>query len=380
MLECFLVALRLGLIAFGGPVAHIGYFRDEYVIKRQWLSEERFAELMALCQFIPGPSSSQLGAAIGAERGGLAGGAAAWLGFTLPSAVVMYLFAIGLSTFSIHEGALHGLQIVALAVVTVAVMNMRKQLCPDLPRQLIAITSLTIMWFLPAAWIQIVAIAMGASVGSLAFRKKVEIQKKATTSSRIGKSSSALSFFVALLVLLPLLGSEYAFIQGLYQSGALVFGGGHVVLPLLEQEIVAPGLLTQEDFLTGYGAVQAVPGPVFTISSYLGGRIGMFESPLLGAVLGTVSIFLPGMLLLMAGLPIWAKIRHIRSVRAATIGANAAVVGLLGAALLGIVKKGMVHDAQSFLFYAILTGLILSKTIPTWLLVISSSLIGWAIL
>ena len=342
-----MVSLKLGLTSFGGPVAHIGYFRDAYVERLKWLTEERFAELMAMTQFLPGPASSQLGAAIGYEKAGWLGGFGAWLGFTLPSALAMMAFAIGMG--SVQEwfggGWIHGLKLAAVAVVTIALLGMRKALCPRWPELLMAGVALLVLFFLPMAWLQPVIILLGGLLGVVIFKGESDqepVEKK--RGMPLAGVMVALLIFVALLVV-PLMFSGNRDAQGtggLLRAGALVFGGGHVVLPLLETSTVDTGLVEKDGFLAGYGAAQAVPGPLFTFGSFLGSTMELFGNVWVGGAVGTVAIFLPGMVLLAGGLPVWNRLKHFAWARAGVRGANATVVGVLGAALLGMLTGGSV--------------------------------------
>ncbi|HCL97247.1 MAG TPA: chromate transporter, partial [Verrucomicrobiales bacterium] len=291
-IECFVVSLKLGVTAFGGPVAHIGYFRETYVKDLKWLSEDRFAELMSLTQFIPGPASSQLGAAIGYEKGGWLGGFGAWLGFTLPSALAMIAFAIGMGGVQEWAGSgwLHGLKLSAVAVVMIAFLGMRKTLCPCWPEMFMAVAALVILSMAPLAWIQPLVILMGGVIGIFIFKEPSEAQPVEQKSGMpLGGIIMALLIFVVLLII-PLAFHDNQNAQGtggLLRAGALVFGGGHVVLPLLETSTVVPGLVGEDAFLAGYGAAQAVPGPLFTFGSFLGADMQLFGSVWLGGAVGT---------------------------------------------------------------------------------------------
>ncbi len=334
--------LRLGITSFGGPVAHLGYFRAEFVSRRRWLDERRFADVVALCQFLPGPASSQTGFAIGLMRAGYWGGLAAWAGFTLPSALLLLLFAYGagrLTDSVTGAGLLHGLKLVAVAIVAQAVWGMARSLCPDRARASIAALAAILVLMAPGAAGQIGAIALGALAGP-GLGGGAGVGGPLPTAAALPVSRRAggvcLALFAALLVLPPLLPRPplaLAAFDAFYRSGALVFGGGHVVLPLLRDGVVAPGWVAPSAFLAGYGAAQAVPGPLFTFAAYLG---ALLPAPLggpAGAALALLAIFLPGMLLLLGTLPFWEALRHRAAAQAALRGVNAAVVGLLGAAL-----------------------------------------------
>ncbi|YCM45565.1 chromate efflux transporter [Verrucomicrobiaceae bacterium 227] len=368
VLECFMVALRLGLTSFGGPVAHVSYFREEYVTRRKWIGEERFGELMSLTQFIPGPGSSQLGAAIGHHRAGLAGGFAAWLGFTLPSAIVMVLVALGMGDLSGDHatGMLKGLKLVALAVVVDALLGMRKSLAPDLRRMLMAALVFVVLWFFVQPWMTLVMIAFTAAIGAVILPAVREIPKEKAKGRGLLGWMAMLVFFV---LLFGSLGNGNP-LAGIYRAGALVFGGGHVVLPMLRETMVTHGSMTEEIFLGGYGATQAVPGPVFTFAAFLGAHANIFGNPWLGASAAIVAVFLPGMLLLGGTLNVWERLRGKRWAQRAVKGANAGVVGVLGVALAQMASNGSVGgilDACLLLgFFLILKR----KLIPVWALVI----------
>ncbi|HET7811740.1 MAG TPA: chromate efflux transporter [Steroidobacteraceae bacterium] len=341
-LEVLLVFLKLGLTSFGGPVAHLGYFRNEFVTRRRWLDEQSYADLVSLCQFLPGPASSQVGFSIGLLRAGFPGGIAAWLGFTLPSAIALVLFAYGASLLEGPTGGaiLHGLKLVAVAIVAQAVWGMARTLCPDWQRVLIAIGAGVILLVLRSPLAQIGVIALGGVLGLMLHDRSSGPTSgghlPALVSRRVGWV--ALTLFFVLLAGLPALrhlgaSNGIASFEAFYRSGALVFGGGHVVLPLLRESFVAPGWVSDDAFLAGYGAAQAVPGPLFTFAAYLGAVVGPAPNRLAGAALGLVGIFLPGILVLSGALPFWQTFRQHRSARVMMMGVNAAVVGLLGAAL-----------------------------------------------
>jgi chromate transporter len=328
-LEVLRVFLRLGLISFGGPIAHIGYFRDEFVTRRRWLDDATYTDLVALCQFLPGPTSSQVGFSIGLIRAGYLGGLAAWTGFTLPSAIALVLFAFGAHELvgPVGLGLLHGLKLVAVAIVAQAVFGMARTLCPDRQRASIAALAMVLILYSSSSMTQIGAILLGGVAGLFVCRTPAPFSTAPMpmpVSRRVGVAS--LTTFILLLVGVPLLlrfGSHpgVALFDAFYRSGALVFGGGHVVLPLLRDAVVGPGWVSDGTFLAGYGAAQAVPGPLFTFAAYL------------GAVVGLIAIFLPGMLVLLGTLPFWATLRSRATVQSAMRGIDAAVVGLLGAAL-----------------------------------------------
>lgn len=336
-LETFLVFLKLGLTCFGGPIAHLGYFRAEFVERRKWIDEAGYADLVALCQFLPGPASSQTGFAIGLGRAGWGGGLAAWLGFTAPSAILMMLFAYGaddLGRAAWGVGLLHGLKLAAVAIVAQAVFGMAKSLCPDKQRASIAVCGLAVVLLLPNAFAQIGAIALGGLAG-LAFCASGEIvvARERAGGSRTAGIVCLVLFFVGLGVsFVPSPPGMLALFDAFYRSGALVFGGGHVVLPLLRSAVVAPGWVSDSLFLAGYGGAQALPGPLFTFAAYLGALARAPTATPLGGLAALIAIFLPGILVVSGALPFWNSLRRQASARAAMAGVNAAVVGLLGAA------------------------------------------------
>ncbi len=340
-LEVLRVFLKLGVSSFGGPVAHLGYFRQEFVVRRRWLEEAAYSDLVALCQFLPGPASSQVGFSIGLLRAGYAGGLAAWIGFTLPSAVALVLFAKGVGGVSgpVAADLLHGLKLVAVAIVAQAVWGMARTLCPDWERALIAVAGALIVSVTAVSIGQIAAILSGGIAGLWLCKGPVRAPTGAIAIAvSRGVGFVCLAVFV-LLGLLPLLFRAgdlppgVALFDAFYRSGALVFGGGHVVLPLLRGGFVIPGWVSDDTFLAGYGAAQAVPGPLFTFAAYLGAVVQLPPNGVAGAAIGLVGIFLPGMLILIATLPHWDRLRTRASAQASMRGINAAVVGILGAAL-----------------------------------------------
>ncbi|HEY8370169.1 MAG TPA: chromate efflux transporter, partial [Thermodesulfobacteriota bacterium] len=338
--EVLAVATRLGLTSFGGPIAHLGYFHEEYVVRRRWLDERSYADLVALCQFLPGPASSQVGIAVGILRAGLAGGLAAWLGFTLPSAVALVLFAHGVGAMDVGgAGWLHGLKVVAVAVVAQAVFGMARSLAPDRPRATIAVAAAVAATAWPTALGQVAIIASSGLVGWRWLAAPPPAPKPAVPLPVTRRqAAAALLLFAGLLVGLPLArqvvpSETLAVFDSFFRVGSLVFGGGHVVLPLLQAEVVPPGWLTTEQFVAGYGAAQAVPGPLFTFAAYLGALMRPGPGGWAGAALTLTAIFLPSFLLVVGALPFWDLLRGRTGWRAALTGINAAVVGLLLAAL-----------------------------------------------
>jgi chromate transporter len=386
-LEVLAVATRVGLTSFGGPVAHLGYFRSEYVLRRRWLDEQTYADVVALCQFLPGPASSQVGITIGMFRAGLLGGLAAWLGFTLPSAIVLVLFALGIRGLDLSgAGWLLGLKIAAVAVVAQAVWGMARTLCPDRERASIAILAALVVTAWPTAWGQVLVIVVAGVVGLRLLPGVGEgpgaPHARVPFGRRLGLA--ALALFFALLVALPLLryltGSPaLAVFDGFYRAGALVFGGGHVVLPLLQAEVVPTGWVSNEQFLAGYGAAQAVPGPLFTLAAYLGAVMRPWPTGWLGALLALVAIFLPAFLLVIGTLPFWDALRARPPFRAALRGINAAVVGLLLAALYHPVWTSAIHAPADFALAVAAFGLLALWGTPPWMVVAFSAAGGEAI-
>lgn len=369
--EVFLAFLKLGLSSFGGPVAHLGYFRTEFVERRRWLSDARYAELVALCQFLPGPASSQVGFALGLQRAGWAGALAAWAGFTLPSALLLIAFAWGVLQHAdwAAAGWVHGLKLAAVAVVAQAVWGMSRSLCPDTPRRLLALATAALLLSWPAAGVQVLAIVLGAA-SWLALQR---LRGAAAPQAAAGETASSqdsfpsrrlglalLLLFALLLLALPLaervLGwPGLAAFSAFYQAGALVFGGGHVVLPLLQGSVVQSGWVDQAVFLAGYGAAQAVPGPLFTFAAYLGAVMPPQLSglnPLAGGLVMLLAVFLPGLLLVAGALPFWAALRTHAWAQHALAGANAAVVGILAAALLHPVASSSIASVADVLLVA----------------------------
>ena len=378
-LEVFRVFLRLGLTSFGGPVAHLGYFRAEFVQRRRWLGEPAFADIVALCQFLPGPASSQVGISLGILCAGLPGAFAAWLGFSGPSAIAMILFAYGVTAFGdLSQAAwLHGLKIVAVAVVAQAVWGMARSLCPDRERATIAVGMAVLALAVPSATGQIGAIVAGGLIGWGLLRNGAAAQPGEPLAIRLPRSwSLAAAFaFLALLFGLPLLSAAVpshaiALFDSFYRSGSLVFGGGHVVLPLLQAEVVPSGWVTNDAFLAGYGAAQAVPGPLFTFAAYLGTVMGPRPNGWVGGLICLVAIFLPSFLLLIGALPFWDSLRRRPAVQSALRGVNAAVVGLLLAALYKPVWTSAIHFPADFAIGISAFLLLALWAVPPWLVVI----------
>ena len=407
----FLVFLALGLTSFGGPVAHIGYFREAFVVRRRWMDESAYADLVALCQMLPGPTSSQVGIGIGLTKAGLAGAFAAWLGFTAPSAILLIALGYGVVAFDdgIPAGLLQGLGAVVVAVVAQAVWSMARTLCPDPPRVTIAILAVAAVLGIGGSSTQVAVIAAGGLVGLLCLRSEASpppdagqvapvsgittinpLSEKLSvhTPGRAGPVSViaavSLALFFVLLVLLPLLASTWpsqglALADSFYRSGSLVFGGGHVVLALLKAEVLPTGLMSEDVFLAGYGAAQAVPGPLFTFSAYLG---TVMETPPAGWVGGLIclaAIFAPSFLLVIGTLPWWNALSRLDAARRAMLGVNAVVVGLLLAALYDPVWTSGVRSAGDFILALAAFALLVSWKLPPWLVVVLGAIAGWAL-
>jgi chromate transporter len=383
-IEVLAVFLRLGLTSFGGPVAHLGFFRDEFVRRRRWLAEAAYADLVALCQFLPGPASSQVGISIGLSRAGLLGALAAWIGFTLPSAIALVLFAYGVGTLELMLGGgwLHGLKVAAVAVVAQAVLGMMRNLAPDRERASLAIGAAVITLALPGALGQIGAIVLGAVIGATLFPAAAPAdQMPFTVPIRRRTGIVALVLFALLLAGLPLLaaatGSQGVnLVAVFYRAGSLVFGGGHVVLPLLQAAVVPPGWVTNDTFLAGYGAAQAVPGPLFTFAAYLGTAMTPEPNGWVGASLALAAIFLPSFLLVIGVLPFWEALRRRPLAQSALRGVNAAVVGLLLAALYTPVWTTAITGTTALAIATVAFQLLFMWRVPPWLVVVLSAVAG----
>ena len=372
VLEVLWVFLRLGLTSFGGPVAHLGYFHAEFVQRRRWLAEQDYADLVALCQFLPGPASSQFGIAVGLGRAGWLGALAAWVGFTLPSALLLIAFALGLETLAgpLASGAIHGLKVVAVAVVAQAVWGMAKSLCPDRLRAGIALAAAAGAVLLPGAGGQLGAIVLGGLVACLAL-PVTPLPAAAHLDYGVSRRQGAalLALCGLLLVALPLLAAltgavGLEVVAVFFKAGALVFGGGHVMLPLLQAGVVPPGWVSNDVFLAGYGAAQAVPGPLFTFAAYLGAAMGPPLGGWVGGLVLLLAIFVPAFLLIVGALPFWEALRHRDGIRRALAGVNAAVVGILGAALYDPVWAGAIHSRADFCLALAAYGLLVVGRAP----------------
>ncbi|MCM3692455.1 chromate transporter [Neobacillus niacini] len=378
-LEILIVSTKLGLTSFGGPVAHLGYFHEEYVRKRKWLDEQGYANLVALCQFLPGPASSQVGIGIGVLRGGLFGGILAFIGFTIPSVIALILFALILQEMDIGNTSwIHGLKIVAVAVVAHAIMGMAQKLTPDISRKTIALFALigTLLW--QTAFAQVGIILLAAGVGYFIYKEQKE---DSSTYIQVPISQRfafvCLGLFFGLLIVLPILreltgSSLVAMFDSFYRSGSLVFGGGHVVLPLLEREFVPSGWLSKDAFLTGYGAAQAVPGPLFTFAAYIGAVMDGWA----GGLLATFAIFLPAFLLVLGALPFWVSLSRNPKIKGALMGVNAAVVGILISAFYTPIWTSSILGPMDFAFAALLFSMLDFWKMPPWVVVVTGIIWG----
>ncbi|MDN8587179.1 chromate transporter [Paenibacillus sp. 11B] len=379
LLEILRVSTRLGFTSFGGPIAHLGYFHDEYIRRRKWMDEKSYADLVALCQFLPGPASSQVGIGIGVMRAGVLGGIVSFLGFTLPSVLALIIFALILQGVDVSDaGWIHGLKLVAVAVVAHAVIGMAQKLTPDLKRKAIALLALVITLLWQTAYSQVGVILLSAIIGFLIYRhQKDESDGKVSFPVTRGFAIGCLVLFFGLLILLPILREVtsvhwIAMFDSFYRSGSLVFGGGHVVLPLLEKEFVPTGWLSEEEFLAGYGAAQAVPGPLFTFAAYLGTVMNGW----VGGLLATVAIFLPAFLLIIGTLPFWDSLRRNPKVKGALMGVNAAVVGILISAFYQPIWTSSILAPIDFAFAAILFSMLVYWKLPPWVTVVTGALGG----
>jgi chromate transporter len=382
LLEILFISFRLGLTSFGGPIAHLGYFHEEYVRKRKWLDEQSYADLVALCQFLPGPASSQVGIGIGVIRGGVIGGILAFIGFTLPSVIVLILFALFLQGYEVVEtDAIHGLKIVAVAVVAHAILGMAQKLTPDIQRKALALSALigTLLWQTTFSQIGIIIVAGG--IGFFLFKHKVQENGSMidVPISRIFAYTCLVLFF-GLLIILPILAKLTAFewlymFDSFYRAGALVFGGGHVVLPLLEREFVPTGYISKEFFLAGYGAAQAVPGPLFTFAAFVGAAMKGW----LGGLLATIAIFLPAFLLIFGTLPFWSALRNHPKINGAFTGVNAAVVGILIASFYDPIWNTAILNSTDFALAALLFSMLAFWKTPPWIVVLIGAFGGYFI-
>lgn len=375
--EILKASTKLGLTSFGGPAAHIGYFRDEYVTKRKWLDDKAYADLVALCQFLPGPASSQVGISIGMLRGGIFGGFLSWFGFTMPSVILLMLFALIVTNGSFDSGWIQGLKIVAVAVVAHALLGMGKSLAPDRQRIAIAVGAAIIILLIPTTWAQIGVIVLAGIVGYAIYRKdKAPDPVKLVLSFGKKTGLAAWAIFATLLIGLPLIrpfieSTSFAIFDIFYRVGSIVFGGGHVVLPMLEREVV-PDWMTPDTFIAGYGAAQAVPGPLFTLASYL----GQLMNGGWGLVIAVVAMFLPSFLLVIGTLPFWSIIRTKSGVQAALKGVNASVVGILLAALYDPVFTSGIRGPVDFAIAITAFAMLVYFKLAPWIVVLVTAVLG----
>ncbi|MGJ9383843.1 chromate transporter [Salipaludibacillus sp. CF4.18] len=383
LLEILMISTRLGFTSFGGPIAHLGYFHEEYVRRRKWMDEKSYADLVALCQFLPGPASSQVGIGIGVMRVGVLGGIISFLGFTLPSVVALIIFALLLHSLGFTEaGWIQGLKIVAVVVVAHAILGMAKNLTPDVKRKTIALFAIVVTLLWQTAFTQVGVILLAGLLGFLMYKNQPIDEKKDDVHFPISHRFAfiSLTLFFGFLIALPILREMtninwIAMFDSFYRSGALVFGGGHVVLPLLEREFVPTGWLTEEEFLAGYGVAQAVPGPLFTFAAYIGAMINGWK----GGILATIAIFLPAFLLILGTLPFWNSLRKNPKIKAALMGVNAAVVGILIAALYSPIWTSSILSAIDFAFAAILFSMLVFWKLPPWVIVLTGAFGGFLI-
>jgi chromate transporter len=382
--EVFFVFLKLGLTSFGGPIAHLSYFHDEFVKKRKWLDEHAYGDLVALCQFLPGPASSQVGIAIGLSRAGLIGSVAAWIGFTLPSAIILVAFAYGISTFNdyISGGWLHGLKVVAVAIVAQAIWGMGVKICPDRNRATIAFVAAAAALAVSSALAQVGIIIVGGLIGVFLLKNSTELPHT-PFSVRLSRLSGAfaLAIFAALLLILPILANQsdndgIRLFDSFFRAGSLVFGGGHVVLPLLKAEVVNTGWVSPDAFMAGYGAAQAIPGPLFTFSAYLGAVSKLSISGILGALICLIGAFTPSFLLIIGALPFWENLRRHPKIRFAMLGINASVVGLLLAAFYNPVWTSAILTPKDFALALVCFLALTFWKAPSWGVVIFSAVAG----
>lgn len=377
-IEIFITALKLGLTSFGGPVAHLSFFHQEYVVKKKWMTEQDYADLVALCQFLPGPASSQVGMAIGFNRAGFFGALLSWFGFTLPSAFILILFGLGINNFEgvLNSHWIHGLKIVAVAIVAQAVYTMGKKLCTDKERVAIAFISCIIILFTNSVSIQIFILLIAGLIGVF-FLNSSSDEFFSEKSLRINSWTSVIliSTFIGLLFLLPLIRSIYPnqalnIFDSFYRAGALVFGGGHVVLPLLQNEVVPSGWVSNDLFIAGYGVANAIPGPLFAFSAYLGAVSKVPPNGWFGAMVGLIAVFLPSFLLIIGVIPYWEKLKNFTKVRKSMMGLNAAVVGILLAAFFNPVWVGAIFSIKDFMLALVGFLLLEFLKVSSWKVVI----------
>ncbi len=388
LFEVFVIFLRLGLTSFGGPIAHLGFFHEEFVKKRKWLDEHGYADLVALCHFLPGPASSQVGMAVGLSRAGIPGAFVAWLGFTLPSAILLVLFANVISSinFVSKDSILHGLKIAAVAIVAQAILGLGKNLCPDKKRATIAVLATVFALQFPSALVQVGVIVLGGISGSFFLRNSSALPAL-SSNFFVSRTTGIFHLFAfsILLFYLPFIGSHtnsdvIKLFDGFFRAGSLVFGGGHVVLPLLQAEVVRNGLVSNDLFMAGYGAAQAIPGPLFSFSAYLGAVASVSPSTWSGAALCLIAAFLPSYLLIVGTLPFWESFRKMNKVRFAMQGINAVVVGLLLAAFYNPVWTNAIFNAKDFSLAVLCFLFLIFWKAPSWFVVVFCAVISRAIL
>lgn len=388
ILEIFWIFLRLGLTSFGGPVAHLGYFHNEFVIRRKWINEYAYADLVALCQFLPGPASSQVGLVLGFSRSGYSGAFAAWFGFTLPSVIILVLFAMGISNYSnhIHLSWLHGLKIAAVAVVAQAIWSMSVRLCPDKIRATFAIVAAIFASLFSSAIVSIVIIILGGIFGWLLLKKSEQLPHVPFT-TKATKTIGAILLLLYFIILIstPIMvsfsnGHAVKQFDSFFRAGSLVFGGGHVVLPLLKNEIVSTGWVTKEAFMAGYGAVQAIPGPLFTFAAYLGAVSKIYPSGVLGASICLIAAFMPSFLLVGGVLPFWEQFRKNDNMKFAIRGINATVVGLLLSAFYNPVWTSAIFNSKDFSVAIVAFLLLTFWKMPSWFIVLLCTIISGLLL
>lgn len=385
--DVFFTFFRLGLTSFGGPVAHLSYFHDEFVKKKKWIDEHAYADLVALCQFLPGPASSQVGMAIGLNRAGVIGAIAAWIGFTIPSAIILILFGLGITHLNLnaHQGWLHGLKVVAVSVVAQAVFSMGKKLCPDKERVTIAVLSCVIVLLFHSAFIQVLVLAFAGIFGAYYFKESNELPHVPMKSGLKKKTGIIfLSIFLAILIFLPILRSvshdqTIKLFDSFYRAGSLVFGGGHVVLPLIQSEVVPTGWVSNNLFMAGYGMAQAIPGPLFAFSAYIGAVSNFYPNGWLGGMICLFAAFLPSFLLIVGVIPFWEKLRSFPRIRQSMIGVNASVVGILLAALYHPVWTSAVFSAKDFALASVGVLLLERWKLTSWVVVFLTVLISFLI-
>lgn len=380
-LDIFITAIRLGFIALGGPAAHIGFFRETYVNKKKWLSDQRFAELLAVSQFLPGPASSQLGAAIGYTRAGWLGGFFSWLGFTLPSAVGLIIFGLGVNLLEKNQlSCLHCLMLVALAVVANAIVSMHSKLCDNWKKRIVALIAIVLLIVIPLQWKQPMVIFLGGILGIFLFKGEHKSEKKQVKFSKKLFVYVAASILVVCGIPLLLIGNDdLRSVGDIFKSGSLVFGGGHVVLPLLGNEFVDTGRISEMEFMAGYGLTQAMPGPIFSFSGFIGSKLMLFGSSWLGGAVAILAIFLPGMILMAGFVPVWDSFKRFAWAHGFLKGTNAAVVGLLAHAWFGMIASAEIANWWEWLIIITSFYFLFKKILPIWVIIIGASVLGYVI-